>query len=135
MLPNQDDEINTQSQLASKYQEQLLEQEELIASNQRDHENALAEISRLQALSDSSNSEVKEVLQALEELAANYDQKEQEVGFRDKDIEQLNEELTKKKVCNKLVNCYFVFLCYNVRIVAKMLIDIDMFEIRYSGRP
>ena len=115
MLPNQDEEINTQSQLVSMYQEQLLEQEELIASNQCDHKNALAEIARLQALSNSSNSEMKEVLQRLKELAENYNIKEQEVWFRDNDIEQLNDELIKKKVCHSrsivtLLFCVKVFI-------------------------
>merc|ERR1719232_695476 len=62
LLDAKDDEIQEQSQLVEKLKEQMLEQEELITSSRRDYENL-------------TKDEVKDVLQALEELAVNYDQK------------------------------------------------------------
>ena len=46
----QDDEINNQCQLAEKLNEQMLEQEELIAATRRDFENLQTEMARIQVL-------------------------------------------------------------------------------------
>ncbi|XP_042213040.1 kinesin heavy chain-like isoform X5 [Homarus americanus] len=96
-LDEKDEEINQHSQLAEKLKEQMLEQEELIAATRRDYEVLQTEMSRIQAENDSAKDEVKEVLQALEELALNYDQKSQEVESKCKENETLNEELTEKQ--------------------------------------
>ncbi len=45
----QDDEIQEQSQLVEKLKEQMLEQEDLIASTRRDYENLTKEMSKIQA--------------------------------------------------------------------------------------
>lgn len=95
-LDDKDDEINQQSQLAEKLKQQMLDQEELLASSRRDHDNLQAELTRLQMENDASKEEVKEVLQALEELAVNYDQKSQEVEDKTKEFEALSEELNQK---------------------------------------
>ncbi|XP_061778128.1 kinesin-1 heavy chain-like [Nerophis ophidion] len=92
-LDDKDDEIHQQSQLLEKIKEQLLDQEELLASSQRDHGNLQTELKRLLAENESSKEEVKEVLQALEELAVNYDLKSQEVEDKTKEFEALSEEL------------------------------------------
>uniref|UniRef100_A0A4W5S0M0 Kinesin-like protein n=1 Tax=Hucho hucho TaxID=62062 RepID=A0A4W5S0M0_9TELE len=91
-----DDEINQQSQLAEKLKEQMLDQEELLVSSRGDSEKVSSELGRLQMESDVARAEVKEVLQALEELAVNYDQKSQEVEDKSLQNKLLAEELAKK---------------------------------------
>jgi len=98
----QDDEISSTTEMVQKLQEQIAEQEELIVAAQRERDQAQAESQRQQSLGESSMNEVKEVLQALEELALSYEQKTQEVLNKDKDNEALTEELTRKKVTVQL---------------------------------
>lgn len=71
-LDDKDEEINQQSQYVEKLKEQIMDQEELIANARRDYENLQSEMARIQQENESAKEEVKEVLQALEELAVNY---------------------------------------------------------------
>uniref|UniRef100_A0A8C1PFL6 Kinesin-like protein n=1 Tax=Cyprinus carpio TaxID=7962 RepID=A0A8C1PFL6_CYPCA len=93
-----DDEINLQCQLVEKMKEQILDQDELLASSRGDSDKVQTELGRLQTESDCAKAEVREVLQALEELAVNYDQKSQEVEEKNLHNKQLAEQLSLKMV-------------------------------------
>uniref|UniRef100_A0A669DQL5 Kinesin-like protein n=1 Tax=Oreochromis niloticus TaxID=8128 RepID=A0A669DQL5_ORENI len=95
-LQTKDDEINLQCQLVEKLKQQMLDQDELLASSRGDGDKVQAELGRLQVESDCAKAEVKEVLQALEELAINYDQKSQEVEEKGLQNQLLAEQLSQK---------------------------------------
>lgn len=71
---------------------------QLLASSRGDSERVQSELCRLQTENDSAKTEVKEVLQALEELALNYDQKSLEVEEKSVQNKLLAEELAKRMV-------------------------------------
>lgn len=71
---------------------------QLLKSSRHDHDVLQTELNRLLAENEASKEEVKEVLQALEELAVNYDQKSQEVEDKAREFEALSEELNEKSV-------------------------------------
>ncbi|CAJ0940320.1 unnamed protein product, partial [Ranitomeya imitator] len=91
-----DDEINQQSQLVEKLKQQMLDQDELLISTRGDNDKVQMELTRLQSENDCAKEEVKEVLQALEELAVNYDQKSQEVEDKTLQNKILADELSQK---------------------------------------
>jgi kinesin family member 5 len=91
-----DDEINNQSQIIEKINLQLNEQEELINQLRKENDDLQARIGSLEADNESQKDEVKEVLKALEELAMNFDQKQQEAEAKSKENETLTQELDKK---------------------------------------
>ena len=75
----------------------MLEQEDLISSTRRDYENLTKEMSKIQGENDSAKDKVKDVLQAMEELAVNYDQKSQEAETKSREYNTVNEELSQKQ--------------------------------------
>uniref|UniRef100_A0A6A7FZT0 Kinesin-like protein n=4 Tax=Hirondellea gigas TaxID=1518452 RepID=A0A6A7FZT0_9CRUS len=95
-LDEKDEEINQHSQMVEKLREQMVEQEELIGGTRKDYEVLQSDMTRIQVENDDAKDEVKEVLQALEELALNYDQKSQEVEIKCKENESLSDELSQK---------------------------------------
>merc|ERR1712018_182782 len=97
LLDAKDDEIQEQSHLVEKLKDQMLEQEELIASTRRDYENLTKEMTKIQSENDSAKDEVKDVLQALEELAVNYDQKSQEAETKTREYNTISDELSQKQ--------------------------------------
>uniref|UniRef100_A0A8C4FEZ6 Kinesin-like protein n=1 Tax=Dicentrarchus labrax TaxID=13489 RepID=A0A8C4FEZ6_DICLA len=101
-LDDKDDEINLQCQLVEKLKQQMLDQDELLASSKGDGDKVQAELGRLQVESDCAKAEVKEVLQALEELAINYDQKSQEVEEKGLQNQLLADQLSQKMVLFKM---------------------------------
>lgn len=67
-------------------------------ATQLENKGLQSQINVAQGESETSKAEVKEVLQALEELAVNYDQKLQEVESRTKENERVSEEINSKQV-------------------------------------
>lgn len=95
-LDEKDDELNTQSQTIEKYLLQLNEQEELIGQLRKENDEMQSRISALESDNEAQKDEVKEVLKALEELAMNFDQKQQEAEIKSKENETLTQELDRK---------------------------------------
>ena len=60
---SQDSEIDNQSRLTEKLKQQMLEQEELLSSMQRDYELLQSQMGRLEAENAAAKEEAKEVLQ------------------------------------------------------------------------
>lgn len=112
----QDDEIQNQARLINQLKEQLGEQEDALKATQVDSEKLQLQISSMQSESETSKTEVKEVLQALEELAVNYDQKLQEVETKTKENEKLSDEVSQKQVwrSSDFLSFFFLNFIYSV---------------------
>lgn len=67
-------------------------------STQREYEQLQQEMHNISQENEMSKKEVQEVLQALEELAVNFDRKNQEVDMKTKENETLINELSLKEV-------------------------------------
>uniref|UniRef100_A0A8C7IGP7 Kinesin-like protein n=1 Tax=Oncorhynchus kisutch TaxID=8019 RepID=A0A8C7IGP7_ONCKI len=104
-LPREDSSssivIRISEEERQKYEEEIRKlykqlDDKLLVSSRGDSEKVSSELGRLQMESDIAKAEVKEVLQALEELAVNYDEKSQQVEDKSLQNKLLAEELAKK---------------------------------------
>ncbi|XP_038076442.1 kinesin heavy chain-like isoform X2 [Patiria miniata] len=95
-LDEKDSEIDSQSRLTEKLKEQMLDQEELLSSIRRECEYLQSQMTRLDTENIAAKEEAKEVLQALEEMAVNYDEKSKELEDRARTNESLTEEVGEK---------------------------------------
>nr|CAH8820398.1 unnamed protein product [Trichobilharzia regenti] len=88
-LDDKDDEISKQAETIARLRQQIEEQDvnNSLRTEREGHFTAL------QAKYQSRKDEAKEVLQALEELAMNYDQKAQEINAKAKELEETQETL------------------------------------------
>jgi len=96
-LDEKDDELQTQSNNIENLRQQILELEESLVFTKASAESLEGQVGLISREHDASRNEVKEVLQALEELAVNYDQKLQEVDQKSKDNEYLLDDLNKEQ--------------------------------------
>lgn len=92
-LDEKDDELNSQSQALERQNAQMNEQEELIVQLKKENDELQSRLSALEIDNEAQKEEVKEVLKALEELAMNFDQKQQEAETKSKENETLSQEL------------------------------------------
>ncbi|XP_033116058.1 kinesin heavy chain-like isoform X3 [Anneissia japonica] len=96
LLDSKDSEIDASSQMVERLRQQMLEQDDMVQGCRQDNDGLQVEMQRIQSENEAAKEEVKEVLQALEELAVNYDEKSKEVEDKRKTNEQLNDELNEK---------------------------------------
>ncbi|VDP76312.1 unnamed protein product [Echinostoma caproni] len=93
LLDEKDDEINKQCQIVTKLEHQIAQTREDYNKVQRDNEKLQTLLEKAQHEADISRSEIKDVLQALEELAVTYDEKSAESKALGKELEDLNGRL------------------------------------------
>jgi len=96
-LDERDEEIQNQCALNEQLQQQIVELEDSLVFTKANAECLEGQVGSISKEHDASKNEMKEVLQALEELAVNYDQKLQEVNQRSKENEGLMDDLNKEQ--------------------------------------
>lgn len=95
-LDDKDDEIQTQSQKVEQFRQQMTDLEEQISTLRQEREICQAENAAMLKDNEAAKEETKEVLNALEELAVNYDAKVQEADQKNRENEQFAEDVNKK---------------------------------------
>merc|ERR1712013_462694 len=96
-LDERDEEIQNQCAMNEQLQQQIIELEDSLVFTKANAECLEGQVGSISKEHDASKNEMKEVLQALEELAVNYDQKLQEVNQRSKENEGLMDDLGKEQ--------------------------------------
>ncbi|KAI4806897.1 hypothetical protein KUCAC02_017688 [Chaenocephalus aceratus] len=96
-MDDKDDEINQQSQELEKLKEQMLDQEELLASSQLDHNTLQTELNRLLAENEASKEEVKEKSREVEDKAQEFEALSEELNEKSSSLASIDSELQKLK--------------------------------------
>ena len=97
-LFEQDDELAAQSETINQMKEQLLEKQQELLQLRRDMDVQQMDLLRVTKDWDASKSENKEIMQALEELALQYEQTKTDVGKKIAELDQLSEDNAKNRV-------------------------------------
>lgn len=96
-IDEKEEQISQLSQLVESLKEQLLELEDLVVQNKTDSDDHTATMDRLTLENEQAKAEVNEVLNALEELAVNYDQKAHALDNSNVEVEKLANDLQSKQ--------------------------------------
>ncbi|OON16683.1 hypothetical protein X801_07501, partial [Opisthorchis viverrini] len=97
LLDEKDDEINKQCQLVAKLENQLSQTREDYTRATRENDRLQTLLEKVQREADVRRTEVKDVLQALEELAVTYDEKNTQCKKVSKELEDMTTEIAKLK--------------------------------------
>ncbi|KAG5454376.1 Kinesin heavy chain, partial [Clonorchis sinensis] len=97
LLDEKDDEINKQCQLVAKLENQLNQTREDYTRATRENDRLQTLLEKVQREADVRRTEVKDVLQALEELAVTYDEKNTQCKKVSKELEEMTTEIAKLK--------------------------------------
>ncbi|CAH8526730.1 unnamed protein product [Dicrocoelium dendriticum] len=97
LLDEKDDEINQQCQLVARLEVQLTRTRDDYARASRENDKLQTLLQKAQRDADVRRNEVKDVLQALEELAITYDEKNTECKKVAKELEDVTTEMSRIK--------------------------------------
>ncbi|XP_057293269.1 kinesin heavy chain-like [Hydractinia symbiolongicarpus] len=123
-IDERDDEIQAQSANIENLLKQVAELEETLVFTKANAESLEGQVGSIAKEHDASKNEVKEVLQALEELAVNYDQKLQEVDQKSKDNESLLDDLNKEQSGRQVLSKELELLQEKMNLMTRKVTEI-----------